>query len=53
MGKYLAYVILALIIIFVLEWFEIVDIPFLEIPNYLTGKEDMMQKTSESLESIK
>lgn len=50
MGKYLGYFILVVLVIFALEWFEIVDIPFLEIPDYLTGKEDFMQKTSEALE---
>lgn len=50
MGKYLAYFIVIVLILFALEWFEVVDIPFLEIPNYLTGKEDFIQKTSEALE---
>ena len=53
MGKYLGYFILVLLIIFALEWFEIVDIPFLELPDYLTGKQEFMQKTSEALEQQK
>ena len=40
MGKYVAYVIGILIVLFALEWFGIVDVPFLEIPNYLSGKEE-------------
>jgi hypothetical protein len=49
MGKYIAYALVVLIILFALEWFEIVDIPFLEIPDFTGNKEEMMEKTRDSL----
>jgi hypothetical protein len=53
MGKYLAYLIVIMIILFGLEWFEVVDIPFLEIPDYLSGKEQALDKTEKALEQLK
>jgi hypothetical protein len=53
MGKYLGYAILIIGVIFVLEWFQIVDVPFLEIPNFLSGKKDMIHSTEDVLEQMK
>jgi hypothetical protein len=53
MGKYLGYAILIIGVIFVLEWFQIVDVPFLEIPNFLSGKKDMIHSTKDVLEQMK
>jgi hypothetical protein len=53
MGKYLGYAILIIGVIFVLEWFQIVDVPFLEIPDLLTGKKDMIHSTEDVLEQMK
>jgi hypothetical protein len=53
MGKYLGYAILIIGVIFVLEWFQIVDVPFLEIPDFLSGKKDMIHSTEDVLEQMK
>ena len=53
MGKYVAYVIIILLVLFGLEFFEVVDIPFLEIPDYLSGKEKMVDGTGKALEQLK
>ena len=37
-GKYIGYAILIFAILFALELFGVVDIPFLEIPDFLSGK---------------
>ena len=52
-GKYIGYAILIIVVIFVLEWFQIVDVPFLEIPNFLSGKKDMIHSTEDVLEQMK
>jgi hypothetical protein len=52
MGKYIAYAIIILLVLFALEWFEIVDIPFLEIPDYLSGKEELINKTDNALDQL-
>ena len=52
-GKYIGYAILIIVVIFVLEWFQIVDVPFFEIPDYLLGKKDMIHSTEDALEQMK
>ena len=51
-GKYIAYTILIAVIIFCLEWFKIVDVPFFEIPDLKAGKEDMIHSTEDVLEKM-
>jgi len=53
MGKYIGYAILIMFVIFVLEWFQIVDVPFFEIPDFLSGKKDMLDSTQDVLEKMK
>ena len=53
MGKYVGYVILIVIILFAVEYFGIIDIPFFDIPDYLSGKESMMDKSEEALKQLK
>jgi len=53
MGKYIGYSILILVVIFVLEWFQIVDVPFFEIPDFTSGKKNMIHSTEGVLEQMK
>ena len=53
MGKYVGYVILILIVLFAVEYFGIVDIPYFDIPDYFSGKEGMMDKSEEALKQLK
>lgn len=53
MGKFVIYAMIIVIAALVLEFFQIVDIPFLEIPDYLSGKTEMIQKTNEMVEQTK
>ncbi len=53
MGKYFIYTLILFIAAFALEFFQIVDIPFLEIPDYLSGKTEMVQKSKDMVEQIK
>ena len=53
MGKYVAYFILIMVALFLLEWFEIVDIPLIDISGYLSGKEEAIDKTETALEQLK
>ena len=52
MGKYLAYTILAVAILFFLEWLQIVDVPFLEIPDYISGKKEMIESSEGALNQL-
>jgi hypothetical protein len=53
MGKYIGYFILILAVVFALEWFQIVDVPFFEIPDFLSGKKDIVHSTEDVLEKMK
>ena len=53
MGKYVGYFIIIVVALFLLEWFGIVDIPFIDIQGYLSGKEDVIDKTEKALEQLK
>ena len=52
-GKYIGYAILIIGVIFVLEWFQIFDVPFFEIPDYMSDKKDMINSTEDALEQMK
>jgi hypothetical protein len=52
LGKYIGYAILILAILFVLEWFQIVDVPFFDIPDFMSEKKDMVDSTKDALEKI-
>jgi hypothetical protein len=52
MGKYLGYAILIIGVIFVLEWFQIVDVPFFEIPDFMSAKKHMIHSTENVLEQM-
>lgn len=51
-GKFIGYVILILAALFALEWFAIVDVPYFEIPNFLSGKQEAISTTSEALKDL-
>ena len=53
MGKYVGYVIMILIVLFAVEFFGIVDIPYFDIPDYFSGKEGMMDKTEKAMNQLK
>jgi hypothetical protein len=40
-------------VIFVLEWFQIVDVPFFGISDFMSGKKDMIHSTEDALEQLK
>ena len=52
-AKYLCYAILFLLAVFCLELFEVVDVPFFDLPDFLTEKGDLIKKTTDGLDEIK
>lgn len=50
MGKYIIYAIIILIALFILEYLQIIDVPFLEIPDFTSGKENMIHKTTKAID---
>ena len=53
MGKFIGYALLILLILFIVEWFQIFDIPYFEIPNYTAEKKGMIESTQKSLDQVK
>ena len=51
MGKYFASLILAVITLFVLEWFGFIDIPYVDLPDLTAGKQHMLEQNVDNLDS--
>ena len=49
MGKYIICGIIILLVLFIIEYFQIFDVPFIEIPDFTSGKEKMIIKTVEAI----
>ena len=49
MGKFIGYTLLVVTIVLVLEWFHVVDVPYLEIPDYTSGKNSMIESKRNAL----
>ena len=52
MGKTFAYLVLILIGLFALEWFGIIDIPYIDLPDFDASKQDMMHQTEKAVENM-
>ena len=50
MGKYIAYTLLIIVVVLTLEWLQIVDVPYLEIPDFTSQKKDMIYSTEDVLD---
>jgi len=49
MAKSIGYTFLIVTVTLILEWFQIIDVPFLEIPDYTSGKKSMIESTQNTL----
>ena len=49
MGKYIAYILGVIVILFALEFFEVVDVPILEIPDLTSSKETIIEKSEDNM----
>jgi hypothetical protein len=49
MGKYIGYFLIILATIFVLEYFQIVDIPYFDIPDLQTKGEQIKSKSEDNM----
>ena len=49
MRKFIGYSLCLLVILFLLEWFRIVDIPYFDIPDYTGSKKELFDKSQETL----
>ena len=49
MGKYIGYILCVLGILFALEYFQIVDIPYLELPDIQSKGEEYKEKSEDNM----
>ncbi|MGB5422246.1 MAG: hypothetical protein WBN03_08805 [Desulfobacterales bacterium] len=49
MAKYFGYTLCILVALFFFEWFQIIDIPFVDIPDFTSGKKVLIEKSEGSL----
>jgi len=52
MGKAFAYLVVIFLGLFILEWFGVIDIPYVDLPNFTTGKQELMHQTTEAIEQM-
>ena len=50
MGKYIVWLVIIVIVLLALEWFGVIDIPYVDLPDFTASKEDLIQKTTEAVE---
>ena len=53
MGKFVTYGVLILIALFILNWFKIINIPLLDIPDFTETKQEIVTKTQDSVKELK
>jgi len=49
MGKYIGYFLCVLVILFALEYFQVVDIPGFDIPDLTSSGEHIKQKSEDNM----
>ena len=52
MGKTFAYLVLILVALFALEWFGIIDIPYVDLPDFTESTQDLTHRTEETVEKM-
>jgi len=52
MGRYIIYILVIFIALFILNWFKVVDIPFLDPPDFTGDKQESIHKTEDTLEKM-
>ena len=50
MGKYIAFAVIILVIMFFLEFLEIVDIPYFEVPDFLSSRDALIDASEERMQ---
>jgi len=50
MGKYVVWFVIIVIALLAVEWFGFIDIPYLDLPEFTSGKQDLIHKSTETVE---
>ena len=52
MSKYFAGLIILVITLFALEWFGMIDIPYVDLPDLTAGKEGLLHQTMDAADEM-
>ena len=52
MAKYVFYLFFGFVALLVIEFFEIYDVPYLEIPDWVSGTEEMLHKNVQEADKV-
>lgn len=52
MGKYFIYGVIILVALTVLNWFKIIDVPLLDLPDYTGTKQEMTSKGHDAVKQV-
>jgi len=52
MGKYVIYAVLIFIALFIMNWFKIINIPFLDIPDFTATKQESISNSQNSVKEL-
>ena len=52
MGKYVIYAVIIFIALFIINWFKIINIPFLDIPDFSATKQESILKSQDSAKEL-
>ena len=52
MGKYVIYAVIIFIALFIMNWFKIINTPFLDIPDFLSTKQEAILNSHDSAKEL-
>ena len=52
MGRYIVYILVVFIALFILNWFKIINIPILDVPDFTVNKQESIHRTGDTLEKM-
>ena len=52
MGKYLIYGVIIFIALFILNFFQIIHLPFLDVSDFTKPKQEAVHKTDDTLKNV-
>ena len=52
MGKYVIFGVVILLALFILNWFKIINIPLLDVPDYTKNKQEMISNSQDSVKQL-
>ena len=52
MGKYVIYAVIIFIALFIINWFKIIHIPFLDIPDFTATKKETILNSQDSVKVL-